>query len=168
MVSLVTFAGLWLLATTGVGAAAEVPGATAIHADDTAIRTLIGTYARSIDAADTELAATIWSSSPEVSFTHPRGRERGWPTIKARFYEQTMGATFSARKLSVKNVVIHSYGETAWAEFEWDFTATLRKDESPLETHGRETQIYRKAEGSWRIVHIHYSAIPVTGERQGF
>lgn len=168
MVVLVTFASLWLLATTGVGAAAEAPGATAMRADDTAIRALIGTYARSIDAADTELAATIWSSSPEVSFTHPQGHERGWPAIKARIYEQTMGETFSARKLSVKEVVIHSYGDTAWAEFEWDFTAKLRKDGSPLETHGRETQIYRKTEGSWRIVHVHYSGVPVTGERQGF
>ena len=50
MVALVTFASLWFLATTGVGAAAEAPE-TAVRADDTAIRALIGTYARSIDAA---------------------------------------------------------------------------------------------------------------------
>jgi ketosteroid isomerase-like protein len=79
-----------------------------------------------------------------------------------------MGETFSERKLSIKDVSIHAYGDTAWAEFYWDFAAKLRKDGSPLATHGRETQIYRKEEGRWRLVHVHYSGMPVTDEGKGF
>jgi hypothetical protein len=32
----------------------------------------------------------------------------------------------------------------------------------------RETQIYRMTGGQWRLVHVHYSAMPVTGGRRGF
>jgi hypothetical protein len=63
-----------------------------------------------------------------------------------------MGANFSKRKLSVKDVAVHAYGDTAWAEFHWDFAAKLRNDGTPLATHGRETQLYRKIDGRWRLV----------------
>jgi ketosteroid isomerase-like protein len=137
-------------------------------ADEDIIRSLISTYAKSVDSADTTLASMIWASTPEVSFIHPRGHERGWDAIKNRFYEQTMGKPFSERKLIIKNLVIHSYGDIAWAEFYWDFEAKFRKDGSQLVTHGRETQVYHKDKDVWRIVHVHYSGMPVTGERQGF
>ena len=149
------------------GASPQADGAT-LGPDEAAIRSLIATYAKSVDGADTTLASTIWASTPDVSFIHPRGHERGWDAIKAQFYEQTMGQRFSERRLSVKDIVIRCYGETAWAEFYWDFAAKLRKDGSPLASHGRETQVYRKVNGAWRLVHVHYSNMPVTGERQGF
>jgi ketosteroid isomerase-like protein len=149
------------------GAGPQAAGA-ATSPDEAAIRSLIATYAKSVDAADTSLASTIWASSPDVSFIHPRGHERGWAAVKTKFYEQTMGENFSERKLTIKDVAIHSYGQTAWAEFYWDFAAKLRKDGGPVATHGRETQVYRKVDGVWRLVHVHYSGMPVTGERQGF
>jgi ketosteroid isomerase-like protein len=55
------------------------------------------------------------------------------------------------------DVAIHVNGAAAWSEFHWDFHATLRKDGSAVTTHGIETQIYRKEEGDWRLVHVHYS-----------
>jgi ketosteroid isomerase-like protein len=143
-------------------------GGPAPDPNETAIRSLIATYAKSVDGADTTLASKIWASTPDVSFIHPRGHARGWDAIKAQFYEQTMGQRFTERILSVKDIVVHPYGETAWAEFYWDFAAKLRKDGSPLATQGRETQVYRKVNGAWRLVHVHYSGMPVTGERQGF
>jgi len=59
-------------------------------------------------------------------------------------------------------------GDAAVAEFYWDFTAKFRKDGSQIATHGRETQVYYKREGSWRLAHVHYSGMPVSMERQGF
>jgi ketosteroid isomerase-like protein len=79
-----------------------------------------------------------------------------------------MGETFSERKLSVHDLSIHVFGDSAWAEFHWDFAAKFRKDGSPLTTHGRETQLYHKIQGRWRLVHVHYSGMPGTAERQGF
>lgn len=152
------------------------PQATAGVADqdaERAIRSLIAkyaqaVYARSVDTVDTELASTVWANTPEVSFIHPRGHEHGWDAIKTNFYEQTMGANFTERKLSVRDIAIHTSGNSAWVEFYWDFVAKLRKDGSPLTTHGRESQVYRKIDGEWRLVHAHYSGMPVTGDRSGF
>ena len=96
------------------------------------------------------------------------GHEQGFEQIKQNVYQRLMGDTFSERKLSVHDVSIHVYGDSAWAEFYWDFTAKFRKDGSLLTTQGRETQLYHKEQGRWRLVHVHYSGVPVTAEHQGF
>ncbi len=137
-------------------------------ADSAAIRGLIEKYAKSIDGADTALAAEVWLDSPDVSFIHPLGHEHGFEQIKQNVYTRLMGETFSERKLTVHDVSIHVHEDAAWAEFYWDFAAKFRKDGSALTTHGRETQLYQKEQGRWRLVHVHYSGMPVIGERQGF
>ena len=139
-----------------------------ISSDGGLIRNLIEKYAKSIDGADTALAAEVWLDSPEVSFIYPLGHEHGFEQIKQNVYQHLMGDTFSERKLSVHDVSVHLYGDAAQAEFYWDFAAKFRKDGSPLTTHGRETQLYQKQDGRWRLVHVHYSGMPVTAERQGF
>jgi len=137
-------------------------------ADIADIRSLIEKYAKSVDAADTTLAAEVWLDSPDVSFIHPLGHEHGFEQIKQNVYTRLMGETFSERKLSVHDVSIHVFGDAARAEFYWDFAAKFRKDGSPLTTHGRETQLYQREQGRWRLVHVHYSGMPATAERQGF
>src|SRR5438045_649522 len=57
---------------------------------------------------------------------------------------------------------------TLFLAIELYFPAKFRKDGSPLTTHGRETQLYRKEQGRWHLVHVHYSGMPITAERQGF
>ena len=133
------------------------------NADAQAIESLIRTYAQSIDRADTTLAEQVFSDAPEVTFIHPRGEERGRAKIQANVYRELMGNTFSERKLIPKDVSVHVYGDAAWAEFNWDFVATMKKDGSSFRSQGRETQVYRRDNGQWRIVHVHYSGQPVTG-----
>ncbi len=135
---------------------------------DTAdVRELIEKYAKSVDGADTNLAAQVWLDSPDVSFIHPLGHERGFEQIKQNVYMRLMAETFSERKLSVHDVSIHILGDAAWAEFYWDFSAKFRKDGSPLTTQGRETQLYQRKQGRWRLVHVHYSGMPATSRLQG-
>ena len=166
--------GVALPVLAGSGQATKTPKSQAAKTTDTKaaeveIKRLIEQYALSIDRADTKLGAQIWSTTKDVTFIHPRGHERGWEQVRRNFYEQTMGAFFSERKLNIHDVSIHVYPEgTAWAEFYWDFDAKLRKDGQPLKTTGRETQIFRKTPDGWRLVHVHYSGPAVTGERQGF
>jgi ketosteroid isomerase-like protein len=130
------------------------------------IRELIAKYARSVDNADTTLAAEVWSNSADVSFINPMGHEHGWENVKRNVYERMLGDVFSERKLSVRDVSVHVYGDAAWAEFYWRFEAKLRSDGSAVTTAGRETQIYRKSDPrGWALVHVHYSGMPVKGER---
>jgi ketosteroid isomerase-like protein len=135
------------------------------RAEEDEIRQTIAKYARSVDEADTVLAAQVWLDSPDVSFIHPLGHEHGFDQIKQNVYKHLMGDTFSERNLSIHNISVHVYGDAAWAEFYWDFAATLRKDGSPITTHGRETQVYRKTSEGWRLVHVHYSGMPATEMR---
>ena len=130
------------------------------------IRHRIAQYAESIDKADTELASKVWLNSIEASFIHPLGHEHGFEQIKQNVYGHLMGETFSERKLTPRDIAIHVYGSSAWAEFYWDFNAKFRKDSSPIATHGRETQVYWKTQDGWRLVHVHYSGMPV--KQNGF
>jgi len=151
-----------------LGIAAAVPGSQETTPDEKQIKDLIATYATTIDRADTTMAETVFSNAPEVSFINPRGEDRGRQQIVTNLVQNLMGGVFSARKLTPKDAVVHVYGDTAWSEFAWDFTATVRKDGSPFHSRGMETQVYRRENGQWRIVHVHYSGAPVTGNLKGF
>jgi len=142
------------LAIPAITSSAQSPAAS------DAIKSQIAKYTQSIDAADTALASQVWLDSPDVSFIHPLGHEHGFAQIKQNVYTRLMGETFSERHLSAHDIAVHVYSDSAWAEFYWDFSAKLRKDGSPITTHGRETQIYHRDHGAWRLVHIHYSPLP--------
>lgn len=138
------------------------------NAAENEIRQLVTKYAKSVDDADTTLAAQVWLVSSDVSFIHPRGHEHGFDQIKQNVYTHLMREAFSERKLSPRDVAIHVHENSAWVEFYWDFAAKLRKDGSSITTHGRETQVYWKTPDGWRLTHVHYSGMPVTQARQGF
>jgi ketosteroid isomerase-like protein len=125
------------------------------------IRQLIANYAAAVDAADVKLAAEVSDNSPDVSFIHPLGEAHGWAEVKG-FFTDIMGGMFSERKLTLRDIKVHVYGDAAWSEFYWHFTAMQRKDGARVQSDGRETQIYRKAGNRWVLVHVHYSAMPAS------
>ncbi len=123
------------------------------------IRQLIAKYAAAVDAADIKLAGQVWDNSPDVSFIHPLGQAHGWDEVKG-FFTDIMGGMFSERKLTPREIKVHVYGDSAWSEFNWHFTATQKKDGAKVQSDGRETQIYRKNGNRWVLVHVHYSGMP--------
>jgi len=131
------------------------------NTDQAAIEHLISDYATMISQADVTAAERIFD--PNVTFIHPRGEERGRAQLIANVVQNLMGATFSERKLIPNSVYVHVNRDSAWAEFGWDFNAKIRKDGTAFHSKGRETQIYRREAGQWRIVHVHYSGEPVNG-----
>jgi len=148
--------------------AIALPLAADTASDENEIKELIASYAAMVGRADTAQAEKIFSNAPEVTFIHPRGEVRGRQQIVTDVIQNLMGGTFSVRKLTPANVAVHVYGDTAWSEFSWDFVATVRKDGSPFHSRGVESQIYRRENGQWRIVHVHYSGAPLSGELKGF
>jgi len=141
--------------------------ATALKADSIEISEVLSLYMQSINNADSLLGSRLFSHSSEVSFIHPRGHEKGWPQIEQSIYK-FFSDTFTSRDLKASDIKIAVYDNTAWLEFYWVFDATFRHDSSPLQTKGRETQILRKSDGVWKIVHVHYSGMPVTVQGEGF
>jgi ketosteroid isomerase-like protein len=133
------------------------------ESDAQAIKDLISKYAAAANAepVDINLASHVWLNSPEDSLIFPLGEEHGWEQIQRNFYQNTLQAYFSDRKLTITEIAVHPYGDSAWAEFHWHFLAKSRRSGSPVETTGVETQIYRKLDsGRWALVHVHYSTAP--------
>jgi ketosteroid isomerase-like protein len=141
-------------------------GDTGRAADVAAIHKLLERYAKAVDSIDSHELSEIWSHSAEVSFVYPLGEEKGFDAIKKHVFEDVMGGMFSSRDLQPQKADVHVNGNAAWAEFHWIFHATMRKDGSAVTTHGVETQIYRRGNGTWRLVHVHYSEDPQTTAAQ--
>src|ERR1700756_726863 len=123
------------------------------------IKQLISMYAKAADEADPTLASRIWCDSSEDSLINPVGRWHGVEQIMG-FYRHDMGDTYSSRNLKISDIFVRVYTDAAWAEFNWNFSAKLRKDGSSVSFRGLETQIYRKNHDRWCLVHVHYSALP--------
>jgi hypothetical protein len=130
--------------------------------DSLFFKTLLSKYIQSIDQADTVLASKIWSHTAEVSFINPGGTEYGWSGVKNVY--KMFRDNFSARKLSFYNLKYSYYGDVSWLQFYWIFDSTVKGIDKPVQTKGRETQIWRKLNGEWRLVHVHYSGMPVTSK----
>jgi ketosteroid isomerase-like protein len=131
------------------------------------VQEVIEQYVMSVNRLDTEKAKTLWLEDPKISFIHPRGHETGLEQIIRLFYQETMGK-FSQRKLMPYNESITIVGDAALVVFYWKFDATFAHDNSPHHTEGRETQIMIKVDNEWKLMHIHYSGLPVSGDREGF
>jgi ketosteroid isomerase-like protein len=127
--------------------------------DEAQIRAILQKYATSVDNVDVSLASEIWSQDPGVTFVHPLGTEHGFEQIRDHVYLGIMAGMFSKRELILHEPNIHIYDDAAWSEMTWTFHATTR-DGTAITTEGRETQIYHKEHGVWRIVLVHYSGPP--------
>jgi ketosteroid isomerase-like protein len=120
------------------------------------IEVILQKYATSVDNADVALASQIWSHDPGVTFIFPLGTAHGFEQIVDQVYIGAMRNMFSKRDLILHQPAIYVYADAAWSEMTWTFHAT-KKDGSSITTEGRETQVYHKEHGVWRIVLVHYS-----------
>jgi uncharacterized protein (TIGR02246 family) len=127
--------------------------------DEEQIRAVLQKYATAIDNADVSLASDIWSQDPGVTFIYPLGTEHGFKQIADHVYVGIMAGMFSKRELILHEPNIHVYRDAAWSEMTWTFHATT-KDGTAVTTEGRESQVYHKEHGVWRIVLVHYSGPP--------
>jgi hypothetical protein len=134
--------------------------------DSVFFNSLITLYVQSINEADTTLASEIWARTAEISFINPRGTEYGWNGVKTIY--KMFKDSFSVRKLSFYNLKFAHYDNVSWLTFYWIFDAKMKPDDTPVQTRGRETQIWKKMNSGWRLVHVHYSAMPVAGQGKGF
>lgn len=160
---------LWILTVIFTGCSSQnTDDSEQIQTDIQAIKQVLENYKISINQADTVFAGTFWQTTSQSSFIHPRGHENGWEAIKSGIYEM-FASRFTTRNLKSYDELIQLFGDLAVVEFYWIFNATLSgENPMPMQSHGRETMVMRKIGNNWKIVHIHYSGMPVTGEREGF
>ncbi len=116
-------------------------------------------YLESIKTADLTLASQVWSQSQDVSAVTPFGRFKGWEGVRDGLYINFLQKAFAERSLRPDNLAITVSGNTAWAVFDWTFTAKFANGQ-PFSSKGWESQVYQKTDGRWVIVHLHYSVPP--------
>ena len=123
------------------------------------IQQLLDTYFQSVNEADVTLASTIWLQSPDIVVVTPLGRSEGWDSVQRDLYVNFLQKAFLERDLRPSNVRIHVNGNSAWAVFDWNFTAKLANGQA-FTSKGRESHVYEKTDRGWRITHLHYSGLP--------
>jgi ketosteroid isomerase-like protein len=80
----------------------------------------------------------------------------GWPNYLAVYQQQR--ARIQRVRLDRMNTYIKVNGNTGWACYQWDFSATL--DGQPMESQGQTTVVVEKRNNQWVIVHNHTSLTP--------
>jgi len=74
-----------------------------------------------------------------------------------------LGASFTDRKLTARDIAVDLHGDSAYVEFYWHYSAKQKSDGKDVQTDGRESQLYRRVDGGrWALVHVHYSGMPIT------
>jgi ketosteroid isomerase-like protein len=123
------------------------------------IQQLFDAYLRSVNTADVTLASSIWLHSPDIVAVTPLGRFQGWESVQKDLYVNFLQKAFLERSLQPSHLQIHVNGNSAWAVFDWNFTAKLASGQ-PFTSKGWESHVYEKTAAGWRIAHLHYSGQP--------
>jgi ketosteroid isomerase-like protein len=123
------------------------------------VQQVLEKYLESVKMADPALASQVWLQSQDISVVTPFGRFTGWESTRDGLYVNFLQKAFTERSLRPDNLAITVSGHTAWAVFDWTFTAKLA-DGRPLSSKGWESHVYQKIDGRWVIVHLHYSVPP--------
>jgi ketosteroid isomerase-like protein len=127
------------------------------------IQHVLDTYLQSVKSADVALASTVWLHSPDVVVVTPLGRFQGWDSVQRDLYVNFLQKSFLERDLRPANIHIQVNGNSAWAIFDWSFTAKLANGQ-PFTSKGWESHVYEKTAEGWRIAHLHYSGQPAQSQ----
>jgi hypothetical protein len=130
-----------------------------IRPDSADIKELVDKYIESINNADSGLAYGLFAHVGRECFVHPEGFEQGWGEINTNIYS-VLGNLYSRRKWNIVHEQIWLFECAASVEIEWILDATLKKDNNTFQLKGKETQLWAKLKGEWKLTQVHDSGIP--------
>jgi uncharacterized protein (TIGR02246 family) len=134
----------------------------------TEVRAAVDRYVKAVNDADENILRELWADTENVSYVNPMQRLRSLGELQG-FWQGFLKNNFTQRELKLKNVAIQAPGDVAWAVFDWEFSGT-QTDGKPSQSHGWETQVYRRTDRGWRLSHAHCSIPampPPTGAQAG-
>jgi ketosteroid isomerase-like protein len=79
----------------------------------------------------------------------------GWDNFLRAYQQQR--ARMQAVRMDRQNTYVKVDGNVAWANYQWDFEATV--DGQPTAARGHTSLVMEKREGRWVIVHNHTSLV---------
>lgn len=123
------------------------------------VRARLNDYLTMVSDLDMNIAEGLWDKNNDgISIIAPRGQYFGYESIKNDFFLRAF-SHFKSRKLSSLSEVINVYGNSANVQLYWKFETETMEGEKSV-GRGRETLIFEKISGTWRLVHVHYSVMP--------
>ncbi len=123
------------------------------------VRARLNDYLTMVSDLDMNIAEGLWAKDDAgISIIAPRGQYFGYESIKNDFFLRAF-SHFKSRKLSSLSEVINVYGTSANVQLYWKFETETKEGEKAI-GRGRETLIFEKMKGEWRLVHVHYSVMP--------
>ena len=104
----------------------------------------------------------VWSHGSDVTALHPLGgRETGWREVRASW--EQVAQEFSDGQVSIEGlVVVPLSDDVAYTLGHEHGQATLGEETVGIDW--RVTNIYRREEGEWKVVHHHTDVSPVLFE----
>ncbi len=72
--------------------------------------------------------------------------------------------SFDNFEVTFSNIDTHVEGDFAWAVADFEYKATVKRDQSEIHGRGYETFLFRRVDGNWMIVHTHSSSRPVKSD----
>ena len=132
-----------------------------VRPDSADIKELVDKYVQSINNADSGLAYRLFGQTGAEYFVHPGGFERGWQQINTNIYG-ILGSLYTRREWRILHERIWLFECAASVVIEWTMDVTVKKDNSALQLKGKETQLWAKLKGEWKLAQVHDSGIPDT------
>ena len=95
----------------------------------------------------------VWSHRPDVSdLGGVGGRALGWNEVRTNF--QNMGRLYPAGQITPQDTMVVVSGEMGYSVC--NETGRLRSSEGPIVSFNRRaTNIFRREDGKWKLVHHH-------------
>jgi ketosteroid isomerase-like protein len=104
---------------------------------------------------DATRMSDVWSHDPGVSTMHPLGgREIGWDAVRGSW--EGAAQAFEGGSLSVSDLEVSVLGDVAYTTGTEHVEATVGG--KSLHFDIRATNIYRREDGGWKIIHHHTDA----------
>ncbi|WP_396613854.1 YybH family protein (plasmid) [Haloferax sp. S1W] len=101
---------------------------------------------------DASSMADIWSHEDDVTTMHPiGGREEGWEAVNGSW--EGVAAACTNGTVTHTDQVIRVTGDLAYELCTESASVTFAGE--PVSLEGRATNVYRKENGEWKIVHHH-------------
>jgi ketosteroid isomerase-like protein len=111
---------------------------------------------RMLDGDASQLSGA-WSHSETVTTMHPIGGEQiGWPAVRESF--EQVGGLASNGRVELAGQIIHTGGELAYELGTERGQARIAGESVAIEQ--RVTNVYRREDGQWKIVHHHADISP--------
>ena len=116
------------------------------------VRTVSDKFYSGLSRMDVSALPEIWSHRDDVTTMHPMGGEQvGWEAVRTSF-EQAAGPMTDSR-VELIDQRIYAGEDLAYETGIERGRATLAGE--PIEFEHRVTNVYRRENGEWRMVHHH-------------